>query len=97
MIGSGVDLIIYIMTINNMFKKLDKGKAVVMGLSKAEICENKIEGTGQFGSGNKSGKISRFKKQINGPVFLKTLSILEWIWGNELWEFSTKKKKDNHL
>jgi hypothetical protein len=25
------------------------------------------------------------------------LSILEWIWGNELWEFSTKKKKDNHL
>ena len=33
-----------------------------MGLSKAEIDENKMEGTGLFGSGNKSGKISRFKK-----------------------------------
>jgi hypothetical protein len=33
-----------------------------MGLSKAEIDENKISGTGLFGSGNKSGKISRFKK-----------------------------------
>ena len=32
MIGSGVDLIIDTMTMNNMFKKLDKGKVVVMGL-----------------------------------------------------------------
>jgi len=62
MIGSGVDLIIDTMTMNNMFKKLDKGKGVVMGLSRAEIDENKISGTGLFGSGNKSGKISRFKK-----------------------------------
>ena len=62
MIGSGVDLIIDTMTMNNMFKKIDKGKGIVMGLSKAEIDENKIEGTGLFGSGNKSGKLSRFKK-----------------------------------
>jgi hypothetical protein len=62
MIGSGVDMIIDTMTMNNMFKKLDKGKGIVMGLSKAEIDENKISGTGLFGSGNKSGKISRFKK-----------------------------------
>jgi hypothetical protein len=33
-----------------------------MGLSKAEIDENKISGTGLFEAGNKSGKISRFKK-----------------------------------
>ena len=33
-----------------------------MGLSKAEIDANKMEGTGLFGAGNKSGKISRFKK-----------------------------------
>jgi len=62
MIGSGVDMIIDTMTMNNMFKKLDRGKGIVMGLSKAEIDENKMEGTGLFGSGNKSGKISRFKK-----------------------------------
>jgi hypothetical protein len=62
MIGSSVDLIIDIMTMNNMLKKLDKGKGIVMGLSNAEIDENKIEGTGLFGSSNKSGKISRFKK-----------------------------------
>jgi len=62
MIGSGVDMIIDTMTMKNMFKKLDKGKGIVMGLSKAEIDENKIEGTGLFGSGNKSGKISRTKK-----------------------------------
>ena len=35
MIGSGVDMILDTMTMNNMFKKLDKGKGVVMGLSKA--------------------------------------------------------------
>ena len=62
MIGSGVDMIIDTMTMNNMFKKLDRGKGIVMGLSKAELDENKMEGTGLFGSGNKSGKISRFKK-----------------------------------
>ena len=56
-----------------MLKKLDKGKGIVMGLSKAEIDENKISGTGLFGSGNKSGKISRFKKQINGPGLQKEL------------------------
>ena len=35
MIGFGVDMIIDTMTMNNMFKKLDKGKGVVVGLSKA--------------------------------------------------------------
>ena len=73
MIGSGVDMIIDTMTMNNMFKKLDKGKGIVIGLSKAEIDENKISGTGLFGSGNKSGKISRFKKQINAPGLQKEL------------------------
>jgi hypothetical protein len=62
MIGSGVDMILDTMTLNNMFKKIDKGKGVVVGLSKQEIDSNKISGTGLFGSGNKSGKISRFKK-----------------------------------
>jgi hypothetical protein len=62
MIGSGVDMIIDTMTMKNMFKKLDRGKGVVMGLSQSEINENKMEGTGLFGSGNKSGKISRTKK-----------------------------------
>ena len=33
LIGSGVDMIIDTMTMNNMFKKLDKGKCIVMGLS----------------------------------------------------------------
>ena len=79
MIGFGVDMIIDTMTMKNMFKKLDRGKGVVMGLSKAEIDENKISGTGLFGAGNKSGKISRFKKRTNGPGFLKILSIPEWI------------------
>ena len=62
MIGSGVDMIIDTMTMSNMFKKIDKGKGVVMGLSKAEIDENKMEGTGLFGSGNKSGKHKSFQK-----------------------------------
>jgi hypothetical protein len=62
MIDFGVDMIIHTMTMKNVFKKLDNGKGVVMGLLKAEIDENKMEGTGLFGAGNKSGKISRFKK-----------------------------------
>jgi hypothetical protein len=73
MIGSGVDLIIDTMTMNNMFKKLDKGKGIVMGLSKAEIDENKISGTGLFGAGNKSGKISRFKKANKWAGFSENL------------------------
>jgi hypothetical protein len=58
MIGSGVEMIIYPMTLNNMLKKLDKGKGIVVGLSKQKIDENKMEGTGLLGSGNKSGKES---------------------------------------
>ena len=69
MIGSGVDMILDTMTMNNMFKKLDKGKGVVMGLSKAEIDENKMEGTGLFGAGNNSGKISRTKKAYKWKDF----------------------------
>ena len=42
MIGSGVEMIMDPMTLNNMFKKIVKGKGVVMGLSKAEIDENTI-------------------------------------------------------
>ena len=44
-----------------------------MGLSKAEIDENKISGTGLFGSGNKSGKISRFKKANKWAGFSENL------------------------
>ena len=69
MIGLGVDMIIDTMTMNNMFKKLDKGKGIVMGLSKQEINENKISGSGLFGSGNKSGKISRTKKAYKWKDF----------------------------
>jgi hypothetical protein len=48
MIGSGVDMILDTMTMNHMFEKLDKGKGIVMGLSKQEIDENKISGSGLF-------------------------------------------------
>ena len=44
-----------------------------MGLSKAEIDENKISGTGLFGAGNKSGKISRFKKANKWTTFSEGL------------------------
>lgn len=62
-VGRGVDLIIDPMTYNNMAKKLDKGKGVIIKMGSNEIEMNKMEGTGLFaGSGNKSGKINRFKK-----------------------------------
>jgi hypothetical protein len=35
MIGSRVDLNIYTMTMNNMFKKLDKGKGICNGFIKS--------------------------------------------------------------
>jgi hypothetical protein len=44
MIAFGVDMILDTMTMNNMFKKIDKGKGIVMDLSKAEIDENTICG-----------------------------------------------------
>ena len=44
-----------------------------MGLSKAEIGENKIEVTGLFGPGNRSGKISRFKKANKWTGFAENL------------------------
>jgi hypothetical protein len=53
----------------NMFKKIDKGKGVVVGLSRQEIDENKMEGTGLFGSGIKSGKISRFQRRTKWRDF----------------------------
>ena len=62
MFGSGVDMIIDTMTFNNLMKKLERGKGAVISMSGAEIEQNKMEGTGLFGSGNKSGKISRIKK-----------------------------------
>ena len=62
MFGSGVDMIIDTMTFNNMMKKLERGKGAVISMSGADIEQNKMEGTGLFGSGNKSGKISRHKK-----------------------------------
>jgi hypothetical protein len=63
MLGSGTDIIIDPMTHNNMMKKLDKAKGVVIKMGSNEIQLNKMEGTGLFsGSGNESGKISRIKK-----------------------------------
>jgi|GEM_PF-4754914 hypothetical protein len=46
MIGSGVDMIIDPKTMRNMSKKLEKGKGVVVLLSRDGIDENTMEGTG---------------------------------------------------
>jgi len=63
MFGSGAEMILDPMTYNNMMKKLNKGKGVVIKMGSNEIEQNKMEGTGLFaGAGNKSGKISRIKK-----------------------------------
>ena len=93
MIGFGVDMILDTMTMNNMFKKLDKGKGVVMGLSKAEIDENKMEGTGLFGAGNKSGKISRFKKANKWTGFTEGVVNKGMDWGERGLEFFNKQKE----
>jgi hypothetical protein len=59
---------------NNILKKIDRCKGIFIGSSKQEIDENKMEGTGLYGSGNKSGKISRFfLKKTNGLGFQKGL------------------------
>ena len=55
-------MIIDPMNYNNLMKKLDRGKGAVMSMAKNELEENEIQGTGLYGSGNKSGKISRIKK-----------------------------------
>jgi len=62
MFGSGVDMIIDPGNYHNMMKKLERGKGAVISMSGAEMEENKVHGTGLYGSGNKSGKISRRKK-----------------------------------
>jgi len=62
MFGSGVDMIIDPMNYNNLLKKLERGKGAVMSMSGGELQENEIQGTGLYGSGYKSGKISRIKK-----------------------------------
>ena len=62
MLGSGVEMIIDPMTYHNISKKMNKGKGIVIKLGSNEIEMNKMEGTGLFGSGNQSGKISRIKK-----------------------------------
>jgi hypothetical protein len=63
MVGSGVDLIVDPMTYNNMMKKLDRAKGVIIKMGMDEIEMNRMEGTGLFMvAGNKSGKISRIKK-----------------------------------
>jgi len=54
-------------------KKIDRCKGIFIGLSKQEINEIKMEGTGLYGSGNKSGKICRFKKKTNALGFQKGL------------------------
>jgi hypothetical protein len=62
MLGSGVEMIIDPMTYHNISKKMDKGKGIVIKMGSNEIEMNKIQGTGLFGAGNQSGKISRVKK-----------------------------------
>jgi len=63
MVGSGVDLIIDPTTYHNIEKHMKKGKGTVIKMGSNDIEQNKMEGTGLFaGAGNKSGKISRFKK-----------------------------------
>ena len=93
MIGSGVDMIIDTMTMKNMFKKLDRGKGIVMGLSKAEIDENKMEGTGLFGAGNKSGKVSRFKKANKWTDFSEGLVNRGMTLGERGLEIFNKQKE----
>jgi hypothetical protein len=69
-----------------------------MSLSKAEIDENKLEGTGFFvGSGNKSGKISRFKKANKWTGFSENLVNTGMDLGERGLEIFNKQKKDNHL
>ena len=93
MIGSEVDMILDTMTMNIMFIKLDKGKGIVMGLSKAEIDENKISGTGLFGAGNKSGKISRFKKANRWTDFSEGLVNRGMTLGERGLEIFNKQKE----
>ena len=63
MTGGGVDIMIDPMTYKNLAKKLEMGKGAIMKLGSAEINMNKMGGSDLFsGSGNKSGKINRFKK-----------------------------------
>jgi len=55
MFGKGVDMIIDPMAFNNMMKKLERGKGAVLSMSRADIEQNKMEGTGLFaGAGKKS-------------------------------------------
>ena len=67
MIGSSVDMILDTMTMNNMFKKLDKGKGVVMGLSKAEILEQETS----------QGKFRERRKLTSGRILLMKLQEME--------------------
>jgi len=70
MVGSGVDIIIDPKTFHNLSKKLNNGKGAVFKMGPAEINMNKMEGSGLFaGSGNKSGKINRFKKATSWRDF----------------------------
>jgi hypothetical protein len=44
MIGSGSDIILHMMTMNKIFKDIDRGKDIVIGLSKQEIDGKKYQG-----------------------------------------------------
>ena len=63
MFGNGTDMIIDPMTFNNIMKKIDRGNGAIISMSRGEIENDKMEGTGLFaGAGRTSGKISRIKK-----------------------------------
>ena len=66
-----------------------------MGLSKAEIDENRISGTGLFGSGNKSGKISRFKKANKWTGFAENLVNTGMDLGERCLSIMNKQKIEN--
>jgi hypothetical protein len=66
-----------------------------MGLSKAEIEENKIEGTGFFGAGNKTWNISRFKKANKWTGFAEGLVNTGMDLGERGLEFFNKQKEQN--
>lgn len=94
MVGSGMDLIVDPLNFNNMAKKLDKGKGVILKLGSNEIDMNKMEGSGLFaGAGNKSGKISRFKKANRWRDFSKDTVNIGMDLGDRALEMYNKQKE----
>ena len=58
--------------------------------------KKKMEGTGLFGAGNKSGKISRFKKANKWTGFSEGVVNKGMDLGERALDILINKKKDNH-